>query len=202
MNMEEDNEKLKMNKIFYRECNEIKRIKINCDWTLKLIKVSFECGHERNNEIEYDENKYCLNCRKNVIQEKSCKDANHTIIKKGDICFYCNEHLKKFDAYCEKCNRNLCESYECGHEDIWNNFEYNLSFSQLDELLSVYNEIHNFISVIYSLDCNAYICEEFESYYNGYIYINNNELCHANIIYNISLFYDFLFLVDIFRFWG
>ena len=189
--MEEDGGKLKMNKIFCRECNEIKKIKINCDWTLKLIKVSFECGHERNNEIEYDENKYCLNCRKNVIQEKSCKDANHTMIKKGDLCFYCKEHLKKFDSYCEKCNRNLCESCECGHEDIRNNFEYNFSFSQLNELLSVYNEVQNFISVIYSLDCNANICDEFESYYNGYIYLNDNELFHANIIYNISLFYDF-----------
>ena len=191
MNMEEDSEKLKMNKIFCRECNEIKKIKINCDWTLKLIKVSFECGHERNNEIEYYENKYCLNCRKNVIQEKSCKNANHTIIKKGDLCFYCKEHLKKFDAYCEKCKRNLCESCECGLEEIRNNFEYYFSFSQLDELLSVYNEVQNFISVIYSLDCNANICEEFESYYNGYIYLSNNELFHANIIYNISLFYDF-----------
>lgn len=191
MNMEEDSEKLKMNKIFCRQCNEIKKIKINCDWTLKLIKVSFECGHERNNKIEYYENKYCLNCRKNVIQEKSCKNANHTIIKKGDLCFYCKEHLKKFDAYCEKCKRNLCESCECGHEEIRNNFEYYFSFSQLDELLSVYNEVQNFISVIYSLDCNANICEEFESYYNGYIYLSNNELFHANIIYNISLFYDF-----------
>ena len=191
MNMEEDKEKLNMNKIFCRECNEIKKIKINCDWTLKLIKISFECGHERNDEIEYDENKYCLNCIRNVMQEKSCKVAKHIIIKKGDLYFYCKDHLKKFDAYCEKCNRNLCESCECDHEDIRNNFEYYFSLSQLDELLSVYNEVQNYINAIYSLDCNANICKEFESYYNGYIYLNNNELFHANIIYNISLFYDF-----------
>ena len=191
MNMEEDKKELKMNKIFCRECNEIKKIKINCDWTLKLIKISFECGHERNSEIEYDENKYCLICRKNVMQEKSCKDANHTIIQKGDLCFYCKEHLKKFDAYCEKCNINLCESCECGHEDIRNNFEYYFSLSQLNELLSIYYEVQNFINAIYSLDCNANLCKEFESYYNGYIYLNTNELFHANIIYNISLFYDF-----------
>jgi len=191
MNMEEDKGKLKMNKIFCRECNEIKKIKINCDSTLKLIKISFECGHERNKEIEYDENKYCLNCSKNVMQEKIWKDANHAIIKKGDLCFYCKVHSKKFEAYCEKCNRNLCQSCECGHEDIKNNFEYYFSLSQLNELLSVYNEVQNFISVNYSLDCNVNICKDFDSYYNGYIYLKNNELFHANIIYNISLFFDF-----------
>ena len=57
--------------------------------------------------------------------------------------------------------------------------------------MSLYNEVQNFISMIYSMDCNANICQEFESYYNGYIYLNNNELFHANTIYNISLFYDF-----------
>ena len=189
MNMEEG--QLKMSKLLCRECNEIKKIKINCDWTLKSIKISFECDHERNNQIEYDENKYCLNCRKIIIQEKSCNDANHTIIKKGDLYFYCRVHLKKFDAYCENCNCNLCESCECVHEDISNNFEYYFSLSQIEELLSLYNEVQNFISMIYSLDCNANICEEFESYYNGYIYLYNNDLFNANIIYNISLFYDF-----------
>ena len=192
MNMKEDKGNLlKMSKIFCKECNEIKKIKINCDWTLKSINTSFECGHERNNQIEFDENKYCLNCGKNIMQEKRCKDANHTIIKKGDICFYCNAHFKKFDAFCDKCNSNLCESCECVHEDIKNNYDYYFSLSQIDELLSLYNEVQNFINENYSLDCYTKICEEFKSYYNGYRYLYNNDLFHANIIYNISLFYDF-----------
>ena len=194
--MEEDKGKLKeMSNIFCKKCNEIKKIKINCDWTLKSINISFECGHERSNQIEYDENKYCLNCGKNIVQEKSCKDANHTIIKKGDLCFFCNVHLKKFDAFCDKCNINICQSCECVHDDIGNNYEYYFSLSQIDELLSLYNEVQNFISAIYSLDCNTKICEDFESYYNVYIYLYNNELFHANIIYNISLFYDFFKLL-------
>ena len=42
MDMKEDKGNLlKMSKIFCKECNEIKKIKINCDWTLKSINISF-----------------------------------------------------------------------------------------------------------------------------------------------------------------
>ena len=189
--MEEKNEQLQINEILCKECNEIKKIKINCDFALKSISISFECGHERNNQNELKGKTYCLNCNKNVMNKMNCQNASHTIIKKEYLYFYCKAHLKKFDSYCEKCKSNLCENCDCPHENSKNRYEYYFSLSQLEELISIYNEVQNYINSNYSLDINKMICKEFVTYYNIYIYIYNDLLFHANIIYNISLFYDF-----------
>ena len=69
INMKEEKRKFKMSQIFCLKCNEIKKIRINSDLNLKSITVEFECGHERNNQLEYEENKYCLICRKIITQE-------------------------------------------------------------------------------------------------------------------------------------
>ena len=164
---------------------------------LKSITVEFECGHERNNQLEYEENKYCLICKKTFSQENKCKDTNHALIKKEDLYFYCKAHLKKYGAYCEKCKINLCENCECAHNEIKNNYEYYFSLSQLEELLSLYNIVRNYTSSIYSLNCKDNVCQEFEIYYSAYMYLKNNELFHSNIISDISLFYEFFkFLIN------
>ena len=195
--MKEEKRKFKMSHIFCLKCNEIKKIKINTDLNIKSIRVEFECGHKRNNQLEYEENKYCLICRKIITQENLCKDTNHDLIKKEDLYFYCKAHLKKFDAYCEKCKINLCENCECTHNEIKNNYEYYFSLSQLEELLSLYNIVQHYTSSIYYLNCKDNICKEFEIYYNAYMYLKNNELFHANIISNVSLFYEFFkFLIN------
>ena len=193
--MKDENQKLNLDKILCKKCNEINKIRLFSNYSKKTINVSFSCNHERHNDGKIQKGEYCLNCRKEVEQNKDCKISNHVIIQKEDMFFYCTTHMKKFSSYCEECEKNLCEECICIHENIKNKYEYYFSFSQIEELLSLFDEIKNFISLFYSFDCTSKISEEFENYYNAYIYIYNNELFQANIIYNINLFYNFFFLL-------
>lgn len=193
--MKDENKKLNLDNILCKTCNEINKIKLFSNYNTKSISVSFICNHERNSERIIEQVEYCLNCRKKIEQNKDCKIANHQIIQNEDLLFYCKQHLKKFSGYCEECEKNLCEECICIHVNIKTSYEYYFSFSQIEELLSMFDEIKNFINLFYSLDCNTKICKEFEDYYNVYIHLYNNELFHANIIYNINLFYNFFFLL-------
>ena len=193
--MKDESQKLNLDKILCKSCNEINKIRLFSNYSNKSINVSFLCNHKRNNEGKIKKGEYCLNCRKEVEQNKDCKISNHVIIQKENTFFYCKTHMKKFSSYCEECEKNLCEECICIHENIKNKYEYYFSFSQIEELLSLFDEIKNFISLFYSFDCTSKISEEFENYYNAYIYIYNNELFQANIIYNINLFYNFFFLL-------
>ena len=74
------------------------------------------------------------------------------------------------DAYCDECKTNLYCECNCNHFDIKNKYEYYFSHFQIYELSSIYNEVKNLISAIYSLDCNNKISKEFENYYNIYRY--------------------------------
>ena len=193
--MKEENAKLNLDKILCKTCNEINKIRLISNSSNKSITVTFICNHERNNDGKIELAKYCLNCRKEIEQDKNCKMSNHVIIQKEDLFFYCKNHMKKFSSYCEECEKNLCDECMCIHENIKSSFEYYFSFSQIDELLSIYDEIKNFINLFYSLDCATEITKEFENYYDAYIHLYNNELFHANIIYNINLFYNFFFVL-------
>ena len=189
--MEDNNQRLNIDKIVCKKCNEINKIKIISNWNDRSISVSFVCNHERNKQEKLEQVDYCLNCQKNIEDFKGCNELKHEIIKKETLYFYCKKHKKKFDSYCDECKQNLCEECNCSHKDIKSCYEYYFSFSQIDELISIFDEVKNFISLIYSLDCNDKISEEFENYYNAYIYSYNDRLFHANIIYNINLFYNF-----------
>ena len=194
--MEDRNPKLNMDKILCKTCNEINKIKLFSNYNNKSITVSFICNHERNTEGIIEQVEYCLSCRKKVEQNKDCKMANHEIIQNEDLFFYCKKHMKKFSGYCEECEKNLCDECVCIHENIKSSYEYYFSFSQIENLLSIFEEVKNYINLFYSLDCNDKICKEFENYYNVYIHLYNNELFHANIVYNINLFYNFFFVLN------
>ena len=193
--MKDENKKFNFYKIFCKTCNDINKIRLSSNYSNKSITVSFICNHERNTNLKIEQVQYCLNCRKKVEHNNDCKKANHEIIKNQDLFFYCKKHMKKFNSYCEECDKNFCDECICNHENIKNNYEYYFSFSQIQELLSIFDEIKNFINLFFSLDCTTKISEEFENYYNAYIYLYNNELFHANIICNINLFYNFFFLL-------
>ena len=189
--MQDNNSDIEMAQAYCNVCNEIKKIRITTNWNNRSITVSFECNHERKNLVHSRYFGYCENCKKYIEEEKSCKISNHHLIKRDDLSFYCMIHIKKYNAYCEMCNKNLCDECNCQHEDIKYNFEYYFSNSQIQELLNIYNEAQNFINAIYSLECNRIISEDFENYYNIYLYMHSSDLFHINIIYNINLFYNF-----------
>ena len=172
---ETNDEKFDFNRIYCSNCNDIKEIKINSNWKEKTIDISFECDHERNTQSEYKTD----------------------LIKKEELYFYCKTHKKKFNAYCEKCKKNFCEECTCSHDikNIKSKYDYYLTNSQIEELLSAYDEVQNLINIIYSLDCNKKLCAEFENYYNIYKQAYYKGLFHVNTIYNINLFYNyFIFL--------
>ena len=189
--MEDNDITMNMTQIYCSICNDIKKIEINSNWKEKTIFVSFECGHERKKQREDENIDYCINCNKYIKENKNCIESNHQFIKKDELHFYCTIHMKKFNAYCDKCKKNLCDECLCEHEDIKYNFEYYLSYSQIEELESVYNEVQNYINIIYSLECNKIISEDFENYYQIHLYLYKNEFFHISIIYNINLFYNF-----------
>ena len=172
---ETNDEKFDFNRIYCSNCNDIKEIKINSNWKEKTIDISFECDHERNTQSEYKTD----------------------LIKKEELYFYCKTHKKKFNAYCEKCKKNFCEECTCSHDikNIKSKYDYYFTNSQIEELLSAYDEVQNLINIIYSLDCNKKLCAEFENYYNIYKQAYYKGLFHVNTIYNINLFYNyFIFL--------
>jgi len=103
--MNDENQKLNLDKILCKTCNEINKIRLFSNYSKKTINVSFLCNHERNNEGKLQKGEYCLNCRKEVEQNKDCKISNHVIIQKEDIFFYCKTHMKKFSSYCEECEK-------------------------------------------------------------------------------------------------
>lgn len=189
--MEDNNSDIEMAQVYCNVCNDIKKIKITTNWNDRSITVSFECNHERKNQVYSRYFGYCENCKKYIEEEKSCKISNHHLIKRDDLSFYCIIHIKKYNAYCEMCKKNLCDECICQHEDIKYNFEYYFSNSQIQELLNIYNEAQNFIKTVYSLECNRILSEDFENYYNIYLYMHNRDLFHINVIYNINLFYNF-----------
>ena len=194
--MGDNNMKLNMYKILCQICNEINKIKIISNMDKKSISVSFICNHERNKK-GLENVDYCLNCRKNLEKNGECIKNNHEIIKKVNLSFYCKAHKKKYSGYCNECKKNLCDECICNHIDIKSSCEYYFSLFQVNEILSVFDEVKNYINMIYSLDCNEQISKEFEDYYNWYIYLYNNDLFHVNIIYNINLFYNFFkFLIQ------
>lgn len=189
--MEESEDKRDMNIILCPICDMIKKIKINSNWEEKTINILFECDHERSGKAKSIKDNYCINCVKYIEQDKECKKLNHEIIKNEDLYFYCKEHVKKFNGYCEECAKNICDECICQHKNVKNRFEYYFSFFQLEELVSAYDEAKNVISMIYSLNCNIKISEEFENYYNIYKYMYDNDFFHIIIIYNINLFYNY-----------
>ena len=167
-----NDEKVNFNSIFCSNCKDIKKIKINSNWNKKTIDISFECDHERNTQSDYKTN----------------------LSENEKLFFYCKAHKKKFNAYCEICKKNFCEECTCSHDikNIKSKYDYYFTNSQIEELLSVYNEVQNFINIIYSLDSNKKLSGEFENYYNIYNLAFCDGLFHINIIYNINLFYNYL----------
>ena len=169
-------QKFDVNHIFCSACKNIKPIKINSNWKERTIDISFECDRERNAQPNYKTN----------------------FSENDELYFYCKTHKKKFNAYCEECKNNFCEDCTCSHDikSIKSKYDYYFSNSQIEELISTYEEAQNVISIIYSLECNNKLCSEFENYYNIYTLAYNNGLFHINIIYNINLFYNyFKFLI-------
>lgn len=191
--MKEDEEvKIKMNQIICQTCKEIKKIKINSNWENKTIYITFECGHERNQQDEREELDFCLNCKKDIKKEhKECKESNHKIIKGENKYFYCMTHLKKNSAYCEECKKTFCDDCECEHECIKSSYEYYFSYYQLNEILSSFDEVQNNIRMFYSIESSNKIIKDFENYYNIYFKLYNKGLFDINIIYNINLFYNY-----------
>ena len=170
--MEEKNdEKFDFNNIFCSKCNDITKIKISSNWKEKKIDISFECEHERNTQSNY----------------------KTKFSKNEELYFYCKNHMKKFNAYCEKCKKNFCEECTCCHliKNIKSKYDYYFTNSQIEELSSSYDEVQNLISIIYPLDCYNKLCVEFENYFNIYKQAYSNGLFHINTIYNINLFYNY-----------
>ena len=166
-----NDEKVNFNSIFCSNCKDIKKIKINSNWNKKTIDISFECDHERNTQSDYKTN----------------------LSENEKLFFYCKAHKKKFNAYCEICKKNFCEECACSHDikNIKSKYDYYFTNSQIEELLSVYNEVQNFINIIYSLDCNKKLSGKFENYYNIYNLAFCDGLFHINTICNINLFYNY-----------
>lgn len=178
--------------IICKECEEIKKIKIEYDIKEKLINIIFECGHQINNQKGNLKNSiFCLNCQKSLNQEIICEDENHKKIENNNIIFYCRIHYKKYKGYCLQCKKNICEDCLCEHEYYNENYDFYLTKNQLNELIYKTEEVQNFFNTIISIEyCNK-IIEFFSSYYNVYVYIYQNNYFHINVIYNINLFYNF-----------
>ena len=190
--MSEKNFEECLKEIICKECEEIKKIKIEYDIKEKLINIIFECGHQINNQKGNLKNSiFCLNCQKSLNQEIICEDENHKKIEKNNIIFYCRIHHKKYKGYCLQCKKNICEDCLCEHEYYNENYDFYLTKNQLNELIYKTEEVQNFFNTIISIEyCNK-IIEFFSSYYNVYVYIYQNNYFHINVIYNINLFYNF-----------
>ncbi len=190
--MSEKNFEECLKEIICKECEEIKKIKIEHDTKEKLINIIFECGHQINNQKGNLKNSiFCLNCQKSLNQEIICEDENHKKIENNNIIFYCRIHYKKYKGYCVQCKKNICEDCLCEHEYYNENYDFYLTKNQLNELIYKTEEVQNFFNTIISIEyCNK-IIEFFSSYYNVYVYIYQNNYFHINVIYNINLFYNF-----------
>ncbi len=190
--MSEKNFEECLKEIICKECEEIKKIKIEYDIKEKLINIIFECGHQINNQKGNLKNSiFCLNCQKSLNQEIICEDENHKKIENNNIIFYCRIHYKKYKGYCVQCKKNICEDCLCEHEYYNENYDFYLTKNQLNELIYKTEEVQNFFNTIISIEyCNK-IIEFFSSYYNVYVYIYQNNYFHINVIYNINLFYNF-----------
>ena len=190
--MSEKNFEECLKEIICKECEEIKKIKIEYDIKEKLINIIFECGHQINNQKGNLKNSiFCLNCQKSLNQEIICEDENHKKIENNNIIFYCRIHYKKYKGYCLQCKKNICEDCLCEHEYYNENYDFYLTKNQLNELIYKTEEVQNFFNTIISIEyCNK-IIEFFSSYYNVYVYIYQNNYFHINVIYNINLFYNF-----------
>ena len=190
--MSEKNFEECLKEIICKECEEIKKIKIEYDIKEKLINIIFECGHQINNQKGNLKNSiFCLNCQKSLNQEIICENENHKKIENNNIIFYCRIHYKKYKGYCLQCKKNICEDYLCEHEYYNENYDFYLTKNQLNELIYKTEEVQNFFNTIISIEyCNK-IIEFFSSYYNVYVYIYQNNYFHINVIYNINLFYNF-----------
>ena len=64
--MKDENQKINLDKILWKTCNEINKIKLFSNYINKSINVSFLYNDERNNEGKIQQGEYCLNCRKEV----------------------------------------------------------------------------------------------------------------------------------------
>ena len=190
--MSEKNFEECLKEIICKECEEIKKIKIEYDIKEKLINIIFECGHQINNQKGNLKNSiFCLNCQKSLNQEIICENENHKKIENNNIIFYCRIHYKKYKGYCLQCKKNICEDCLCEHEYYNENYDFYLTKNQLNELIYKTEEVQNFFNTIISIEyCNK-IIEFFSSYYNVYVYIYQNNYFHINVIYNINLFYNF-----------
>ena len=190
--MSEKNFEECLKEIICKECEEIKKIKIEYDIKEKLINIIFECGHQINNQKGNLKNSiFCLNCQKSLNQEIICEDENHKKIENNNIIFYCRIHYKKYKGHCLQCKKNICEDCLCEHEYYNENYDFYLTKNQLNELIYKTEEVQNFFNTIISIEyCNK-IIEFFSSYYNVYVYIYQNNYFHINVIYNINLFYNF-----------
>ena len=104
--MKDNNSEMKfyMTEIFCFKCQEIKKIKINSNWNDKTIYITFECEHDRN-EKEDEQINFCINCKKFIEQNQNCNKKGHSITQNPEILFCCITHMKKFNGYCNKCEK-------------------------------------------------------------------------------------------------
>ena len=184
--MTESNDNINFDKIVCKTCNSIQKIKIFTNWEKRDIIIKFECAHIKKGIISND---FCINCR--TEKKEECLLLRHDIINKINFYFYCHKHYKKIYGYCDVCSKNLCEECECQHENFKYNYEYYFSYNQLQNLSDIFEEVKNYINAIYSIECNNRISSELLNYYNVYTYMFENQYFDSNIIYNISLFYNF-----------
>lgn len=152
------------------------------------------CDNNKLNEKNIYKNKYYI-CSCGLIFCSSCKKKDkkkgHKIINFNKKYFYCNTHTKKFDAFCNECNKNLCSSCISEEIDFHNNIVFfsdilpneddmnknKLNLYEFKRKLEVLNdEIKEIMNKL------ATITDDLNKFLNIYLkLINNFELGYLNL---------------------
>ena len=133
-------------------------------------KISIKCrNNHSNNDIDFED------FLKSYLKEENEKN-------KDSIC---QQHNKKIEKICKKCELNLC--LECIHncDGIIDIKEYSLSEKEKNDIKENFNKFEPFFNTL-KKTISFYCNDKFENYYN----INKKLLKFADIIFSTYLKYE------------
>ena len=125
--------------------------------------------------------------------KRKIDDKNKNIISINELEFFCQNHKKKYDSFCEDCMINFCKECKINHnknhkliqfdnillndEEI-KNIEYNIDLAK-KRLFLFENKILKFIHSLYRLEK---LHQQFVNLYNFFISIYKDEISFAEVI--------------------
>ena len=166
------NEQIKKNKINTFRCPICFRIcNINLSYTDKNVVIKYKCenGHEKQLNLESfiketrefniysaicsqnashysEEFIFCFDCGKFYCEHCISKNhSNHKNIKVSQFDSTCSLHVKKYEGFCENCQKNICRDCKTEHirHTIFN--IYPIEKNVIDKLTSDLNSSKKFL---------------------------------------------------------